>query len=201
LYQKFANCPSAAASTSADLRTEPVAVCIDWEGNQRVEGETWKQDCNTCGCGGDGASFCTERGCIPLFPPVQKQAKFLVTEDSSKDASSLVQCSQDGVQNCRAVTLDTSGLEEGQLVTLISGSEVEMIIKKVPADRTESRQHFQFQLTDGGEGSMTVNTETGGAYGSIKPLTGSLHYTLEAATGGGSVLYARSSDYFNQFED
>ena len=56
--------------------------------------------------------------------------------------------------------MDTSGLEEGQLVTLISGSEVEMIIKKVPADRTESRQHFQFQLTDGGEGSMTVNTGT-----------------------------------------
>ena len=44
-------------------------------------------------------------------------------------------------------------------------------------------------------------TETGGAFGSIKPLTGSLHYTLEAAAGGGSVLYARSSDYFNQFED
>merc|ERR1711994_74029 len=110
---------------------------------------------------GDGASFCTERGCIPLFPPVQKQAKVLVTEDLSKDASSLVQCSQDGVQNCRAVTVDTSGLEEGQLVTLISGSEVEMIIKKVPADRTESRQHFQFQLTDGGEGSMTVNTGAG----------------------------------------
>ena len=64
------------------------------------------------------------------------------------------------VQNCRAVTVDTSGLEEGQLVTLISGSEGEMIIKKVPADRTESTQHFQFQLTDGGEGSMTVNTGT-----------------------------------------
>ena len=57
--------------------------------------------------------------------------------------------------------MDTSGLEEGQLVTLISGSEVEMIVKKVPADRTESRQHFQFQLTDGGEGSMTVNTGAG----------------------------------------
>ena len=67
------------------------------------------------------------------------------------------------VQNCRAVTLDTSGLEEGQLLTLISGSEVEMTVKKVPADRTESRQHFQFQLTDGGEGSMTVNTGAGQA--------------------------------------
>merc|ERR1712073_177088 len=71
----------------------------------------------------------------------QAKAKFLVTEDSSKDASSLVQCSQDGVQNCRAVTVDTSGLEEGQLVTLISGSEVEMIIKKVPADRWRGGQH------------------------------------------------------------
>jgi len=58
-----------------------------------------------------------------------------------------------------------------------------------------------FMLTDGGEATLTVNTATGGVYGSVKPLTGDVHYYLEASGSSGSVLYQRPSNYFNQFED
>ena len=56
-------------------------------------------------------------------------------------------------------------------------------------------------LTDGGEASLTVNTATGGVYGSVKPLTGDVHYFMEATNPSGSVIYERNKDYFNQFED
>merc|ERR1711973_884209 len=55
-------------------------------------------------------------------------------------------------------------------------------------------------LTDGGEGNIVVGT-SGSMYGSVKPLEGPVHYTLESCGQGCSVLIERSSDWFNQFQD
>jgi len=131
---------------------------------------------------------------------------YLFTEDPSKDKSSIPQCNQDGVENCRAVTINngllTSKVPSEQFIKLIQGTDIELQLKGNPtAGSSPGRQSYRFSLTDGGEASMTVNSKTGGVYGTIRPLTGDYLYTLEAAFGGGSVLYQRNKNYFNQFED
>ena len=74
-------------------------------------------------------------------------------------------------------------------------------MRREPEDKTKTRLSYNFMLTDGGEASLTVNTATGGVYGSVKPLTGDVHYFMEATNPSGSVIYERNKDYFNQFED
>ena len=55
---------------------------------------------------------------------------FLFSEDTSRDAGSIVQCQQSGVSNCRPVTIATdhltNTLQLGQFVKLIAGSDIEM---------------------------------------------------------------------------
>jgi len=131
---------------------------------------------------------------------------YLFTEDPSKDKSSIPQCNQEGVENCRAVTINnnllTSKVPSQQFIKLIQGTDIELQLKGSPTSGSSpGRQSYRFSLTDGGEASMTVNSKTGGVYGTVRPLTGDYHYTLEAAFGGGSVLFQRNKNYFNQFED
>jgi hypothetical protein len=38
-------------------------------------------------------------------------------------------------------------------------------------------------------------------FASIKPLTGGVHYFVESCGDGCNVMYERSADFFNQFED
>jgi len=185
-----------------DNRDDAVEVCTDGNGKPRIPGESWKEDCNTCSCAKTGVALCSQRFCINTQP----KDFYLFTEDPSKDKSSIPQCNQDGVENCRAVTINngllTSKVPSEQFIKLIQGTNIELQLKGNPtAGSSPGRQSYRFSLTDGGEASMTVNSKTGGVYGTIRPLTGDYLYTLEAAFGGGSVLYQRNKNYFNQFED
>ena len=46
---------------------------------------------------------------------------------------------------------------------------------------------------------VSISAARGSAYGSLR--AGELTYTLEAASGGGTVLYSRQRDWFMQFEN
>jgi len=181
---------------------DAVEVCTDSQGKPRIPGESWKEDCNTCRCASTGVALCSQRFCVNIQP----RDFYLFTEDPSKDKSSIPQCNQEGVENCRAVTINnnllTSKVPSQQFIKLIQGTDIELQLKGSPTSGSSpGRQSYRFSLTDGGEASMTVNSKTGGVYGTVRPLTGDYHYTLEAAFGGGSVLFQRDKNYFNQFED
>lgn len=185
-------------ANSGALTRDEKKVCIDSDGNKRSEGDSWKDSCNTCGCGPNGLTFCTQKLCIQF---AEDKDQFLLTEDASRDSSQIPQCGQDGVNTCQAVNVDYRNLKDGQIVKLIQGSNIQLQVRKTPSDTTAQRQSFGFGILDGGEASMSINTLTGGAYGSIKPLTGDLQYSLEAINPSGSVLISRDINYFNQFED
>lgn len=185
-------------ANSGALTRDEKKVCIDSDGNKRSEGDSWKDSCNTCGCGPNGLTFCTQKLCIEF---AEDKDQFLLTEDASRDSSQIPQCGQDGVNTCQAVNVDYRNLKDGQIVKLIQGSNIQLQVRKTPSDTTAQRQSFGFGILDGGEASMSINTLTGGAYGSIKPLTGDLQYSLEAVNPSGSVLISRDINYFNQFED
>jgi len=185
-------------ANSEALTRDEGKVCIDSDGNKRSEGDSWKDSCNTCGCGPNGLTFCTQKLCIAF---AEDKDQFLLTEDTSRETSGIPQCGQDGVKTCQAVNVDFRNLKDGQIVKLIQGSNIQLQVRKIPTDTTAQRQSFGFGILDGGEASMNINTLTGGAYGSIKPLTGDLQYSLEAVNPSGSVLISRDINYFNQFED
>merc|ERR1712137_88950 len=185
-------------ANSGALTREEQKVCIDSDGNKRSEGDSWKDSCNTCGCGPNGLTFCTQKLCIEF---AEDEDQFLLTVDASRDTSQIPQCGQDGVNTCQAVNVDYRNLKDGQIVKLIQGSNIQLQVNKTPLDTTAQRQSFGFGILDGGEASMSINTLTGGAYGNIKPLTGDLQYSLEAVNPSGSVLISRDINYFNQFED
>lgn len=186
-------------ASSGAKTIEEKKVCIDSDGNKRTEGDSWKDACNSCGCGPNGLTFCTTAFCGPIF--AKEKDEFLLTEDATKDTSLIPQCRQDGVKTCQAVNVDFRNLKDGQIVKLIRGSTIQLQVRKLPSDTTAQRQSFGFGILDGGDASMNVNTLTGGAYGNIKPLTGDLQYSLEAVNPSGSVLISRDINYFNQFED
>ena len=75
-----------------------------------------------------------------------------------------------------------------------------MTLRRDPEVTTSGGVSLALALTDGGEGNIVVGT-SGSMYGSVKPLEGPVHYTLESCGQGCSVLIERSSDWFNQFQD
>lgn len=195
------NFPGASSGASSGALTrEDKKVCLDSEGNERSEGDSWKNACNTCRCGPNGLAFCTQIFCAAIFAEDTKD-KFLLTEDATKDTSLIPQCGQAGILTCRAVSIDIRNLSEGQIVRLIQGSDIQLQVRKTPSDPSALRQSFVFGVLDGGEATMSINTSTGGVYGTIKPFTGDLQYALEAVNPSGSVLISRDINYFNQFED
>merc|ERR1711879_304589 len=100
----------------------------------------------------------------------------LVVEEAS-DAS---QCQQAGVTRCRGVIISdvVKTLKAGAKLDLLQAGDVHMTLRRDPEVGTS--------------GSM---------FGSVKPLEGPVHYTIESCGQGCSVLIERSSDWFNQFED
>jgi len=183
---------------------EPVTVtCTDSSGARREVGESWKEECNSCSCGDRGLAVCTQRFCIN--PDEFRKEKYLFTVDSSRSTEGIIQCQSEGAKNCVVVQLNSQYLRsarDSQFVKLFSGSDVEMRVTRGPADLTSPRLSYIFSLTDGGEGSLTINQSTSAAYASFKPITGSVHYNIEyCGEGCGNVMYERDSDYFNQFQD
>merc|ERR1711941_114070 len=114
----------------------------------------------------------------------------------------------DGARNCQAVILHPSQLSPSaqsgsQFLKLLPGSEVELEVVRGPADLSSDTLSYVFRLTDGGEGTLTIRQSTSAAYGSFKPISGSVHYNVEACTSGEgcNVIYERDSNFFNNFED
>jgi len=179
--------------------------CTDKSGKRREVGESWKEDCNQCSCGKTGVALCTQRFCINVEE--FKQEKFLFTVDPSKNAEEIAQCSSEGAQNCRAVKLNPEHLSsasprDSQFLKLLAGSDVEMEVVRGPADLSSDTLSYVFRLTDGGEGTLTIRQSTSAAYGSFKPISGSVHYIVEKCQGDGcNVIYERDSNFFNNFED
>merc|ERR1711915_666246 len=100
-------------ANSEALSRDEQKVCIDSDGNKRSEGDSWKHECNTCGCGPNGVAVCTQKFCIAF---AEDEDQFLLTEDATKEASLIPQCGQDGVKTCQAVNVDFRNLKDGQIV-------------------------------------------------------------------------------------
>merc|ERR1711953_100491 len=134
------------------------------------------------------------------------QEKSMGTVDQTKNAEEIIQSRAEGAKNCRAVKLNSESRSllatDSQLLKLLPGSEVELQVVRGPADLSSDTLSYVFKLTDGGEGTLALRQSTSTAYGSFKPITGSVHYTVEACAGDGcNVIYERDSNFFNDFED
>lgn len=189
-----------------DPVTLPTVSCNDKSGNRREVGESWKEECNNCKCGSTGVPLCTQRFCINVEE--FKKEMFLFTLDPTKNVEDIIQCSSEGAKNCKAVKLNPEYLSststtDSQFLKLLPGSEVELEVVRGPADLSSDTLSYVFRLTDGGEGTLTIRQSTSAAYGSFKPISGSVHYNVEACTSGEgcNVIYERDSNFFNNFED
>ena len=91
-------------------------------------------------------------------------------------------------------------LQAGATMELVADEGVLMTLRRDPEVTTSGGVSLAFLLSDGGEGNIVVGTN-GAMFGSIKPLTGSVHYTLQSCGEQCSVLMERPSDWFNQFQD
>lgn len=123
----------------------------------------------------------------------------LIVVDETSDKA---QCNQAGVTRCRGVITweMLRSLKAGATMDLVAGEGVLMTLRRDPEVTISGGVSLSFLLSDGGEGNIVVGTN-GSMYGSIKPLTGSVHYTLESCGRGCAVLIERPSDWFNQFQD
>merc|ERR1711953_443833 len=188
----------------AEQTTLTTLSCTDSSGERREVGESWAEECNTCRCGNKGIALCTHRFCVNVEE--FKKEKSLFTVDQTKTAEEIIQCRAEGAKNCRAVKLNSESRSllatDSQLLKLLPGSEVELQVVRGPADLSSDTLSYVIKLTDGGEGTLALRQSTSTAYGSFKPITGSVHYTVEACAGDGcNVIYERDSNFFNDFED
>jgi len=60
-------------------------TCTDVNGNTRNEGDSWKEDCNTCGCSFAG-KVCTQAFCVNIDQDTGSEST-LFTKDDDKDMS------------------------------------------------------------------------------------------------------------------
>merc|ERR1719278_2343491 len=123
----------------------------------------------------------------------------LIVVDETSDKA---QCKQAGVTRCRGVTIwqMLRSLTAGATMDLVTGEGVLMTLRRDAEVTISGGVSLSLLLEDGGEGNIVVGTN-GSMFGSIKPLTGSVHYTLESCGQGCSVLMERPTDWFNQFQD
>jgi len=182
-------------------------TCTDAAGEKKKEGDTWKEDCNSCWCS-SGISSCSEVFCGNS--DLDQQIPYLFVVNRARDVSNTVQCKQDGVKNCRAVTINLNYLESsfnpGDSVNFITRTDFSMKLRHAPSGSPTSTMSYSFSLSDGGEATVTVRPNKGTAtgpsvYASIKPISGTVMYSVESCGQGCNVLYERDFGFFNQFED
>jgi len=83
---------------------QPVTQCTDSLGNKRSPGESWKDDCNTCGCGDNGLVMCTIALCPPSRPQcTDNKGNKRNPGDSWKDDCNTCGCSNDGHVMCTLI--------------------------------------------------------------------------------------------------
>jgi len=133
-------------------------------------------------------------------------APTLFTTDPTREVKDIKQCKQDGVSNCRAVKIDLEYLERnvqpGDSINLIEGSDLSLKLRRPPTRSSSGNLSFSFSLSDGGEATVTVRPGIApSVFANIKPVTGSVMYSVESCGEECNVLYERDLGYFNQFED
>jgi hypothetical protein len=188
-----------------------MSSCTDQLGKQRKDGETWKEDCNTCRCL-KGGKICTRVLC-PTIPEDQRATAtlptnaFLFQPEPGRDVSSTAQCQQNGVQNCRAVAVDKAlarTLKVGEMVSFLLGTNIEMTLLSTSTS-TSGSLSLTFSLSDGSQATITVGADRTGStspsvYATVRPIQGPI-YNVESCGVNCNVLYERSADFFNQYED
>jgi len=113
------------------------------------------------------------------------------------------QCNQAGVIRCRAVRPNTNllrNIRAGAVLSFLPESGVIMELRRNPEATASGGRSFALRLEDGGEANVVVGSN-GSTFGSIKPITGSVHYTIESCGENCNVLLERDSGFFNQFQD
>ena len=81
--------PPASSSTST---ARP--VCVDMNGVEREEGESWQQSCNTCTCSGGGPPVCTKMLCPPpVTVPPQPEPTTTIHVDPGSTSTDVFPCS------------------------------------------------------------------------------------------------------------
>merc|ERR1712156_375506 len=139
----------------------------------------------------------------------------LIVVDESADTT---QGKQDGLTRCRGVIVndvvlkalgvgdklekldmdkELKTLKEGDKLNLVAGKSILMTLRRDTEVTPSGGVSLSFALDDGGEGNVVIGKD-GSMYGSIKPLDGEVHFTLESRGQGRSVLLERPSDWFNQ---
>jgi len=139
-----------------------------------------------------------------LVQDKMEERRSLLVAVLGREVQGEVQCRQDGVTKCTAVTSNSQelrALRTGDRLLLLEGLPVDMEVRRDPTETSSGGFTLHLLLADGGEGTVTIGP-TGAMYGSIRPNTGSVIYAVEGCRGQGcNVLLERSADYFNQFED
>ena len=113
------------------------------------------------------------------------------------------QCNQAGVERCRGVEANLDlikTLRPGATLDLVEGEGITMELRSLPKITQSGAFSLSFLLSDGGEGNIVIGS-SGSMFGSIKPLSGEIHQVLESCGDNCSVLFERSSNFFDQFED
>jgi len=199
--------------------------CVDSEGQERQDGESWEETPDICSCT-EGLVVCTSLAVIPgtkkdqasgvRFPGAENQDRAgeekqdgaagdgqdrsLFRRIPGKDVSQTAQCRQAGVSDCVAVSMNYQHLDTvGQSISMIEGSGVTMNLRHPPTG--SSSLSYNFSLTDGGEGIVTVRHNAGSVFASIRPNTGPVLFYIEACGQGCTVMYQRQKSFFNQFTD
>ena len=63
----------------------------------------------------------------PMSPPVTPEpVRYLLQEDHRREAFTIPQCKQQGIQDCWPVTFNIADLGEGQEIMLIEGADIEL---------------------------------------------------------------------------
>ena len=61
-----------------------------------------------------------------MSPPITPGPQYLLQEDHRREAFTIPQCQQQGIQDCWPVTFNIADLGEGQEIMLIEGADIEL---------------------------------------------------------------------------
>jgi len=175
-------------------------ICTDKYGDNREFEETWKEECNTCGCGNNGRKWCTKALCQV---GVDEEPVFLLEVNESRYVQNTTQCTQDGVINCKSAQVDKDllmSIQEGDLVHLMKGSNIKMRVSTISV--TSSSRSVSFQLGNGGDATVTSSLTSSSVFASIHPNDDSgIIFVIESCGNNCNVIYQRDPDFFNNQED
>lgn len=142
-------------------------------------------------------------GCLELTrqPGISCNATSLLSLNTGLDTSSIRQCQGDGKENCQAININNDVLDNisvGDQVKLLPGLDIDLTLKQAPS---QGRSSTSYVFTVGQWGEAIITKGSNSVFGSIKPSTGDVDYTIESCGGGCNVIYQRDQGFFNNFKD